>query len=382
MAAPASLSILTSTFAEGAVRNRALGIFGGVAGSAACIGLIVSGVLTGGPGWRWIFLINVPIGIALVLLVLTCIPKGEAVRFRGGSIDVLGAVTVTAGLVAIVYAINRSVDYGWVSTQTLVSLAAGAGMLVLFVIVEKTATSPLIPLSMFRLRTLTTANVVAVLVMGSFLGTAFQTTLFLQQVAGYSPLRTGLAGVVTAVTSVVVSSTIAAPVVSRLGAGWTLVVGQGIAAAGLLYLSRTPIAADYWTDLVPAFFASGVGIGLSGVAMQVVAFTGVKENVSGLAGGMISTAQEFGAAVGLAIIATAAAAHSANADLLRVALADGFRRGTMVGAGFSIAAALIAVALLQRPAEPSAASPAMDESTPEPDLRAAGCHRRTLVGTN
>jgi len=296
---------------------------------------------------------------------------GGAGRSRGDSIDVLGAVTVTAGLLAIVYAINRSADYGWVSTQTLVSLAAGAGMLMLFVIVEKTATSPLIPLSMFRLRTLTTANIVAVLVMGSFLGTAFQTTLFLQQVVGYSPLGTGLAGVVTAVTSVVVASTIAARVVRRLGAGWTLVIGQGIAAAGLVYLSRTPIAATYWTDLAPAFFASGVGIGLSGVAIQVVAFTGVKEKVSGLAGGMISTAQEFGAAIGLAVIATVAAAHSANADLLKVALADGFRRGTVVGAGFSIAAALIAAALLVRPAEPSAASPALDESAPEPKLRAA-----------
>ena len=153
----------------------------------------MSGVLVGGPGWRWIFLINVPAGIALAGFVLTCVPKGE--RARRGSADVLGAVTVTTGMLGIVYAINKSAGYGWTSPTTLGVLAGGAAMLGLFVIVEQRVTAPLIPLSMFRLKTLTTANIVAVLVMGSFFGTAFQITLFLQQVLGYSPLRTGAAGV-------------------------------------------------------------------------------------------------------------------------------------------------------------------------------------------
>jgi EmrB/QacA subfamily drug resistance transporter len=372
MAAPAALSVLTGTFAEGPARNKALGIFGGVAGSAACLGLVVSGVLVGGPGWRWIFLINVPTGVALTGFVLTYVPKGE--RTHRGSADVLGAVTVTTGMLAIVYAINKSAGYGWTSAVTLCVLAGGAAMLGLFVIVEQRVTAPLIPLSMFRLKTLTTASIAAVLVMGSFFGLAYLSTLFLQQVLGYSPLRTGAAGVITAVSSIIVSSAVAARVVGRIGAARTLAIGQGIAVAGLLYLSRASVHAGYWRDLFPAFLASGIGIGLSGVAVQVAAFIGVKDKVSGLAGGMVSTAQEVGAALGLAIIATAALARSAEVTraagsqptVRALAQTAGFQRGALVAAGFSIAAALVAGLMLRR-AERAAAS----ARPPEPALRAA-----------
>lgn len=262
-------------------------------------------------------------------------------------------------MLAVVYAISKSVDYGWTSRSTLGALAGGAGALGLFVVVENRAVSPLIPLSMFRLRTLTTASIVAALVTGSFFGTAFQITLFLQLALGYSPLRTGLAGIVTAGSAVVVATTIAARVVGRLGAGRTLVIGQAITAAGLLYLSRAPVGATYWSDLFPAFLALGIGIGLSGVAVQVVAFTGVRDKVSGLAGGVISTAQEIGAAVGLAVVTTAAAAHSADvpptggAPVARaIMLTAGFQRGALVAAGFSVAAALTA-GLLLGPARPA-----------------------------
>jgi EmrB/QacA subfamily drug resistance transporter len=376
MAAPAALSVLTGTFAEGPARNKALGIFGGVAGSAACLGLVVSGILVGGPGWRWIFLINVPIGIVLTAFVLTCVPEGE--RAHRGSADVLGAVTVTAGVLGVVYAVNKSAGYGWISPATLGVLIGAAAMLGLFVIVEQRVTAPLIPLAMFRLKILTSANIVAGLVMGSFFGMAFQITLFLQQVLGYSPLRTGAAGVITAVGSIIVASVIAARVVGRIGAARTLVIGQAIAVGGLLYLSRTPVHAAYWSDLFPAFLASGIGIGLSGVAVQVAAFTGVKDKVSGLAGGMVSTAQEVGAALGLAIIATAALARSGqvmhgagSATAVRAALAQtaGFHRGALVAAGFSVAAALTAGLLLRR-AEQAALAP-VPEPGPEPALRAA-----------
>jgi hypothetical protein len=375
MAAPAALSILTGTFAEGPARNKALGIFGGIAGSAACLGLVVSGIIVGGLGWRWIFLINVPIGIALAGCVLRCVPKSE--RAHRGSADVLGAVTVTTGMLGIVYAINKSAEYGWTSPITLGVLAGGAAMLGLFVIVEQRVTAPLIPLWMFRLKTLTTANIVAGLVMGSFIGIGFQSTLFLQQVLGYSPLRTGAAGVITAVSSIIVAIVIAARVVGRLGAARTLVIGQGIAVAGLLYLSRASVHAGYWSDLFPAFLASGTGIGLSGVAVQVAAFTGVKDKVSGLAGGMVSTAQEVGAALGLAIIATAALARSAEVTraagsqpaVRALSQTAGFQRGALVAAGFSIAAALVAGLLLRR-AERAAASARRQEPTPEPALSA------------
>jgi EmrB/QacA subfamily drug resistance transporter len=367
MAAPAALSVLTGTFAEGPARNRAIGVFGGVAGGAASIGLIVSGVLVGGPGWRWIFLINAPIGIALVGLVVHCVPRhGPA---GTGSADVLGAVSVTTGLLGVVYAISKSVDHGWTSPATVGVLLGGAAMLGLFVVIEMRVTEPLIPLSMFRLRTLTTANVVSALVMGAFFGTAFQTTLFLQQVLDYSPLRTGAANLVGAASSVVVAAAVTARVLGRIGAARTLVVGQAFAVAGLLHLSRAPADAAYWSDLFPAFLALGVGIGLSGVAVQVAAFTGVPDRVSGLVGGMVSTAQEVGAALGLAIVATAAIArfgdimHAETSQPVALAIArtEGFQRGMLVAAGLSVAAALVA-ALLLRPAERNAATP--DESTP------------------
>jgi MFS family permease len=171
MVVPAALSILTGTFAEGAARNRALGIFGGVAGAGACLGSVVGGILVDGLGWRWIFLINVPIGIVLGTLVFHRVPKGE--RTHRGSADVLGAMTVTTGLLGIVFAINRSVDYGWASLTTLGVLVGGAAMLGLFVIVEQRVAVPIIPLSMLRLRNLTAANIIAVLVMGSFFGMAY-----------------------------------------------------------------------------------------------------------------------------------------------------------------------------------------------------------------
>ena len=360
LAAPAALSILTNTFAEGPPRNRALGIFGGVGASAASIGLIVSGLLTGGPGWRWIFLINVPIGLAMLAVVQKIIPKGE--RADRWSADLLGAFTVTAGLLMAVFAINKSVDYGWTSPTTLGISAGGLAMLGLFVIVEKHAASPLIPLEVFRLRTLMAANLVAALALASFFGIAYQISLFMQQVQGYSPIATGLAIVITAASSVLLSMVVAARVVARIGAGLTIVVGQGFAVAGLIYLSRVPVHAAYWTDLFPPFMAFGIAIGLTGVAIQVAAFIGTKESVSGLTGGLISTAQEMGAALGIAIIATAVIDRSKDVAGVLVtnprthafAQTQGFHSGLLVAAGLSGAAMVVSAVLLRRAEQTSA----------------------------
>ena len=245
---PAAISILASTFTEGAERNKALATFGAAGGSAASIGVMMSGMLTSGPGWRWIFLINVPIGVVMVALVLRYIPR--AAPTHRGQTDLLGAVTVTAGLMAVVYAINRSVDNGWTSGSTLGFLAAGAVLLVLFVAVERRSASPLVPLSMFRRRTLTTANVVAVLAFGAFFATIFQASLFMQQVLRYSALRTGVAYLAIAGTAVVVAAGIAARVVGRFGTWVALAIGQTVAAGGMLLLARAPADAAYWTDQI------------------------------------------------------------------------------------------------------------------------------------
>jgi EmrB/QacA subfamily drug resistance transporter len=375
MISPAALSILASTFAEGAPRTKALGVFAAVSGSAASIGVIASGVLTDGPGWEWVFLINVPIGIALIGLVLTFIPQMP--RVHRGAVDLLGATSVTAGLLAMVFAINKSVDYGWTSPTTLSFLAGGLALLGLFVAVERRAASPLVPLSMFSRRTLTTANVAAALMFGAFFATIFQATLFVQQVLGYSAIGTGVAWLASTASSLVVAGAIAPRVVNRFGAGTSLMIGQGIVAAGLLYLSRAPVDAAYWSDLFPGLLAFGVGLGFSIMAAQVAAFIGVEDAVAGLAGGMVETAREVGGALGTAIVATVAIARAD--DVLgaigrepgaeAIALTEGFQRGTLVAAGFSFAAALAAGLLLRRAERAAAAgSAAAAELQREPVL--------------
>ena len=361
MAAPAALAVLASTFAEGAARNHALAVFGAVAGSAATAGLIVSGALTDGPGWEWIFLVNLPIGLVLMAATVAYIPHRVALRSRRP--DLLGAVTVTAGLLAIVYAISRSVDYGWTSPRTLGFGALGAGLLGAFVAIEKRVASPLVPLPMLRRRTLASANLVAILAFGSFYAATFQGTLFMQQVLGYSALRTGLAWIAATLCALVVALRLSARLVGRVGAGTALVIGQLIVAAAVLYLSRAPVDATYWSDLLPGFLALGFGMGFLRMATQAAAFLGIERSVMGLAGGMIETAREIGGALGIAIAATVAAAGAGDAaarlgadpGAVADSLAEGFQRGMLVAAGLSVASAL-AAGLLLRPAERAAAA--------------------------
>ncbi len=352
LAATAALSIVVATFADGAARTKALGVFAAVGGSAASIGVIVSGVLTDGPGWEWIFLVNVPIGIVLIAMVFRFIERGSPAG--SGSTDIAGAVTVTAGLMAIVFAINRSTEQGWTSVQTLGSLVGGVALLAMFVLVEGRVRSPLVPLAMFRRRTLVTAIVVAALMAGAFFATIFEGTLFMQQALGYSAIRTGAAWLASTSSSLIVAGAIAPVVVNRFGPSRSLVLGQTIVAAGALLLSRAPADASYWVDLFPGFLAFGVGLGFSMMAAQVAAFIGVEDGVAGLAGGMVETAREIGGALGTAVVATIVIARvsdtreSGAADV--AALTEGFQRGTLVIAGFGVAAALAAGFLL-RPAE-------------------------------
>jgi EmrB/QacA subfamily drug resistance transporter len=357
LAAPAALSTVVGTFAEGAARTKALGIFAAVSGSGASIGVIASGVLTDGPGWEWIFLINVPVGMALIALIVRTVPR--SVPLQRGSADLLGAATVTGGLLAIAYAINKSIDNGWTSGRTLGFLALGAALLGAFVAAERRASVPLVPLSMLRRRTLTAAVAVATLVFGAFFATIFQTTLYMQQGLGFSPVRTGLAWLASTASSLVVAGAIAPRVVNRVGAARSLVLGQVIVAGGLLSLARAPVDADYWTDLFPGFLAFGVGLGFSIMATQVAGFTGVEERVAGLAGGILETAREIGGALGTAVVATIAIARTSDVAATTgpgaAALTEGFQRGMLIAAGLSIAAAVVAAVILH-PAERAARS--------------------------
>lgn len=355
LAAPAALSVLVAAFPEGAARNKALGVFGAAGGSAASFGVVVSGALSAGPGWQWIFWINVPIVAAMLALIAKYVPADR--HIHRGPFDAAGAVTVTAGLTAIVFAINKSVEHGWTSATTLGFLAAGFVALGAFAIIESRATSPLVPLSMFRRATLNAANLVAALVYAAFFATIFQASLLMQQVLGYSALRTGVAYLAIAATAVVAAAGIAPIVLSRFGAGWTLVLAQGSSAAGLVWLARVPVHAQYWPDLFPGFFAVGIGVGLSLVSIQVAAFIGIPEEVSGLVGGMVETAREIGGALGTAIVAAVAIATARSVATAPdvSALTDGFRRGSLVAAGFSLVAVVTAITVVRR-AERSARS--------------------------
>ncbi|WP_067573802.1 MFS transporter [Nocardia acidivorans] len=354
LTAPAALSILVWTFPEGAARTKALGIFGAASGSAASVGVVVSGALTDGPGWAWIFFINVPIVLVLLALVTKYVPP-DGIIHRGPA-DIAGAITVTGGLMAIVYGIDKSVEHGWTASSTLGFLIGGGAALAVFVLIEYRAAEPLIPSSMFRRPALNAANLTAAMVFASFFATIFEASLLMQQGLGYSPLRTGVAYLAIAATALVMAGGVAPIVLAKVGAGWTLVLGESCAAAGLVWLARVPVHAHYWTDLFPGFVGLGIGVGLSLVAVQVAAFIGIPESVSGLAGGMVETAREIGGALGTAIVASVALAVSGTVVGVPdpAALTDGFRRGSLVAAGFAIVAVITALTVVRR-AERSAA---------------------------
>lgn len=366
---PSALSILANTFAAGHERTKAIGAFGAVGGSAATVGVIAGGALTSGPGWEWVFLLNVPIGVVLVALVLRVVPIGERVR---GAADLPGAFLVTGGLLAVVYAISEAPDHGWDSLRTLGALSAGLALLVAFVAVEARTGDPLLPLSIFRRRTLTAANLVAALVFASFFATIFQASLFMQQVLDYSAIRTGLAYIPIAGTTVVIAAVVAPVVVGRIGSGSALAIGEVLAAVGLVWLAQAPVDAGYWGEVFPGFLLIGIGSGFAAMASEVAAFIGVEERFSGLAGGMIETSREIGGALGVAVVATVAFARTddvllslgGDATSFPIAFTEGFHRGSLVAAGFAIVAAL-AAAFVLRPAEKAAAANTPPQSSTE-----------------
>ena len=365
LAAPCALAILTTTFPEGPARNRALGIFGAAGGTAAATGAVVSGILTDGPGWRWIFLVNIPIGVVLVAVVLRDAPRDPRRRPTGRP-DVAGAMTLTVGVMAIVAAVNRSVTAGWASPTTVGLLALGSLCLLVFVLVERRAVAPLVPLSLFRRRTLTAANAVSALVAASFFGVVFQATLFMQQVLGYSALRTGVAYLAVAIVSLVVAAVVAPRVVDRFGVGLVLAVGQGLCGIGMVMLARTPAGGSYVSHLLPAFVVIGVGLGLSETTAHVAAFIGVEPAIAGLAGGLVETSREVGAAVGTAVISSIALGRAATVGATSgsggvesaAASAAGFELGVLVAALLTAVSAMIALLVL-RPAEREAAAAGM-----------------------
>jgi EmrB/QacA subfamily drug resistance transporter len=301
---PSALSILAVTFAEGRERNGALGIFGAVGGSSASVGVIASGLLTDGPGWRWIFFINLPIGAALILLATRFLP---ADRIDAGTrrYDAAGAMTVTGGLLLLVYGLNRGVDHGWLSASTLAIFGASALLLLAFLWVESRTQAPLVPFAALKNRTMVAANLVAFCLFGGFFSFIFLGSLFMQQQLDYSPTRTGVAWLATSLLAFVAAGLTGAKLVGLVGVKRLLIAGMLLLTASGAWLTRVPADADYLTDLLPALLLAGVAIGLSAPSVQIGALSRVSSDGAGLASGLVETMREIGGAVGIAAVSTA-----------------------------------------------------------------------------
>lgn len=305
---PAALSLVAVTFTEGRDRNRALGIFGAVGGAAGSVGVVASGLLTAGPGWRWAFFINIPAGVVFMVLAMAFLAKDRPAD-RSTRLDVAGASTVTGGLLLLVYALHHAANHGWVSVSAVVLFAVSAAMLVAFVRIETRSPAPLVPPATVRNRTLVAANVTAFLAYSALLSFIFIASLLMQEELGYSPIRTGLSWLATTATIVVVA-VVGARLVARLGVRWLLVVGLSLVTVGTLWLTRIPADATYVVDLLPAFLLVGTGFGLCGPAVQIGALSGVPSSAAGLASGLMETMREIGGAAGVAVVSTVLVAGS------------------------------------------------------------------------
>jgi EmrB/QacA subfamily drug resistance transporter len=341
---PAALSILSTTFAEGRERNIALGAWGAVGGFGAVAGVLLGGVLTDALSWEWIFFVNVPVGVAG--LVLAPILLHESRDAGATSFDVPGAVLVTSGLSSLVYAITQAGQDGWLAGETLAVFGASLALLVAFVAWELRHSEPLMRFGILQIRTLSGANA-AGLILGTALFSMFlMLTLYMQQVLGYSAMKTGASYLAVAGTAIIWSA-VASQLVTRIGVKPVLVVGMAMLTAGLLYFTQVSVTGSYVGDLLPGFLMTGVGIGFSFVPISIAALAGVKAAEAGLASGLINTSQQIGGALGIAALSTIATSRTQDSfvsgSVLPEALVDGFSSAFLVGA---IVAALGLVAAL------------------------------------
>jgi len=347
---PAALSIITTTFAEGAERNRALGIWGAVAGAGGAAGVLLGGILTSGLSWRWVLFVNVPIGIAAAALAPRILLESRREE-AGNTFDIPGAVAVTAGLALLVYAVVDAVNVGWGASRTILCLAGAVVLLTAFVFIELRQRDPIMPFSIFRLRTLRGANIVGLLIGMSLFSMFFFVSLYLQNVLGYSPIKTGVAYLPLAV-GIILSAGVASQLVTRLGFKTPLIAGLLLITVGLLWFSQVPgTGGSYAADILGPSILAAVGLGFAFVPVTIAAVTGTQPHEAGLASGLINTSQQVGGALGLAILATIANTKTKGVLLSgghnpAIALAKGFDRAFLIGAGFALVGAILAALLI------------------------------------
>ncbi len=355
---PAALSILTTTFREGRERNLALGIWGAASGSGGAAGVLLGGALTSAFSWSWIFFINVPAGIAVLALTPFLLRESKA-DLDHRHFDTAGAASITGGLMLLVYALTRATQHGWGTLSTAGLLAASAALVVAFVVIEMRSKAPLLPLRIFRLRTLTASNVSGLLLAGSMFSQFFLLTLYMQQVLHYSALKTGVAYIALTLT-IIGFSGVAQALATRVGVRRVLTVGMVVSALALVLYARLPVHGHYFWDLFPPFILSGLGLALAFVPMSIGALTGVTQAEAGVASGLINTSQQVGGAIGVAVATTIAttftshwvSAHPGTGPLAGGALTHGFEITFYVLAGIAVVGAVVA-ALLTEPRPPA-----------------------------
>jgi EmrB/QacA subfamily drug resistance transporter len=365
---PAALAILMTTFSEGRERNTALGVWGAVGAFGAVAGVLLGGILTDILSWEWIFYINVPVGLAA--LVLTPLLLAESRDTQMKSFDALGAVLVTSGMITLVYAITQARNYGWGSVETI-GLFVGAGVLLAaFAGWEARAKEPLMPFSIFRIRTVAAANISG-LILGTVTFSMFlMLTLYMQQVLTYSPLKTGIAYLAVAGTAII-WSTVAAQLVNRVGVKPVIAAGMAFLTVGLLYFTQVSVGGSYLGDLLPGFLLIAVGLGFSFVPISIAALAGVRSEEAGLASGLFNTSQQIGGALGIAALSAIATSTTENAvasgTAAPAALTDGFEAAFIWGAIVAAVGIVVALVLVRR----SELEAQVEEEAAEPMLEAA-----------
>jgi len=344
---PAALSIIATTFAEGAERAKALGVWAAIAIGGSAVGLVLGGVLTQYFSWPWIFFVNVPVGIAAFVLSLRLIPESRDDSAHG-SYDIGGAVTVTGGLMVLVYAIVGAQSAGWASAKTLGLFALAAILLTSFVAIELRAKAPLVRLSIFRVRSLLTANVTMFLAASAIFAMFFFNTLYLQRVLGYGPLEAGLA-FLPFTAGIMISAGLASQFAPRVGVRPVAAIGMVLTTGGLLLLTQLPVNGSYLSDVLPAILLSSLGMGAVFMPLTLIATTGLKDSDQGLASGLFNTSQQIGGALGLAILSTLATSKMSSASGSETeALVTGFHWAFAGGAVIMVAALVVMLSLLRK----------------------------------
>lgn len=355
LVSPAALAIVTTTFPEGPERTRALGVWGAIAGGGAAVGLILGGVLVEALSWPWVFIVNVPVGIAVAVAAFRIIPESR--DEHAGGFDLVGAATVTGGLVALVYAVVEAGEKGWGSTTTLGFGGLALLLLLAFVAVERRHAQPLVRLGILRTRSLLASNLVMLLAIAGMFAMFYFATIYLQEVLGYEPLKSGLAFLPFTV-GIVGGSVAAQALIRTLGIRATIIGGLVLAAIGLLLMARISVEGDYLGEVLPAMVLLAAGMGTVFVPVTVMATGGIDQDDQGLASGLINTSQQFGGAIGLAVLSTLAASRTedrladAGGAPSRVegfeALISGYHLAFLVGAALMVVAAVLTAVLVRR----------------------------------